>query len=107
MGPLSNSLIWIGHGCSRRQSSVICRIALGLWSRSRDNSRNVARITSRPDTLRHWEHVLEDSRLQKEDAFSGEALTEAERNWLKTSRSAEAAHWNLLSNVSADTLSHG
>lgn len=58
------------------------------------------------NTLRHWEHVLEDSRLQKEDAFSGEALTEAERKWLKTNRSAEAAHWNLLSNVSADTLSH-
>jgi transcriptional regulator with XRE-family HTH domain len=58
------------------------------------------------DTLRHWERVLEDSRLQKEDAFSGEALTEAERKWLKTNRSAEAAHWNLLSNVSADTLSH-
>src|SRR5687767_7270303 len=57
-------------------------------------------------TLRHWEHVLEDSRLQKEDAFSGEALTEAERKWLKTNRSAEAAHWNLLSNVSTDTLSH-
>lgn len=58
------------------------------------------------DTLRHWEHVLEDSRLQKEDAFSGAALTEAERRWLKTNRSTEAAHWNLLSNVSADTLSH-
>jgi transcriptional regulator with XRE-family HTH domain len=58
------------------------------------------------NTLRHWEHLLEHSRLQKEDAFSGEGLTDAERKWLRTNRSTEAAHWNLLSNVSADTLNH-
>lgn len=58
------------------------------------------------NTLRRWEHVLEDSRLQKEDAFSGETLTQAERKWLRSNRSTEAAHWNLLSNMSVDTLTH-
>jgi transcriptional regulator with XRE-family HTH domain len=56
------------------------------------------------DSLRKWEHVLEGSRLQKEDAFAGDALTDAERRWLRTNRSPEAAQWNLLSNLSADTL---
>ena len=54
--------------------------------------------------LRKWERVLEHSRLLKDDAFAGEALTNAERRWLQTNRSTEAAHWNVLSNVSAKTL---
>lgn len=55
-------------------------------------------------SLGTWERVLEDVRLQKEDAFAGEGLTDAERTWLRTNRSTEAAHWNLLSNVSAQTV---
>ncbi len=56
------------------------------------------------NSLKRWEHVLEESRLQKEDSFAGEALTEAERPWLKSNRSAEAAQWNLMSNVTAEAL---
>ena len=56
-------------------------------------------------TLRTWAHMLQNSRLAKEDAFAGDALTEAERRWLDTNRSAEGARWNLLTSVSADTLS--
>jgi len=55
-------------------------------------------------SLRNRERVLERSRLQKEDTFAGERLTDAERRWLKTNRSPEAAHWNLLSNVSAGAV---
>jgi hypothetical protein len=54
--------------------------------------------------LGKWEHVLEPSRLQKEEEFAGAALTDAERRWLRANRSAEAAHWNVLSTVSADSL---
>ena len=56
------------------------------------------------NSLKQWERVLENSLLQKEDSFAGEALTEAERRWLKANRSTEAAQWNLLSNVSAEAL---
>jgi transcriptional regulator with XRE-family HTH domain len=56
------------------------------------------------DVLKKWEVVLEGSRLQKEDSFAGDALTEAERRWLKANRSTEAARWNLLSNVSVEVL---
>lgn len=52
--------------------------------------------------LSTWEKVLENSRLQREDAFND--VTDAERRWLKTNRSPEAAHWNLLSNLSASVL---
>jgi transcriptional regulator with XRE-family HTH domain len=56
------------------------------------------------NSLRKWESVLEHSRLQKEDSFAGDALTEAERRWLEANRSPEAAQWNLLSNMSAEAL---
>lgn len=57
--------------------------------------------------LRRREHALEPSRLLKADAFAGDALTSAERRWLQTNRSDEAAHWNVLSSVSAATLARG
>jgi hypothetical protein len=69
--------------------------------------RRLAERSSNPataSTLQKWEHVLEESRLQKEDGFAADALTNAERNWLRTNRSAEAAKWNLLSNVTAESL---
>jgi hypothetical protein len=54
--------------------------------------------------LAKWEQVLERSRLQKDDSFSPETLTEAERRWLQTNRSAEGRRWNLLTNMSAEQL---
>ena len=62
---------------------------------------------STANVLRKWERALEHSRLLKDDAFAGDALTHAERRWLLTNRSAEAAHWNVLSNVSVETLALG
>lgn len=56
------------------------------------------------DVLKTWEGVLEGSRLQKEDSFAGDALTEAEGRWLRANRSTEAAHWNMLSNVGVGAL---
>lgn len=53
--------------------------------------------------LAHWESVLENSRLQKEDAFA-EGLTSAERTWLRSHRSQTAARWNVLTSLSAETV---
>ena len=61
-------------------------------------------VASVADVLRQWERVLENSRLAKEDAFAQDALTEAERTWLRSNRSKEAAYWNLLTNMSAETV---
>jgi transcriptional regulator with XRE-family HTH domain len=58
------------------------------------------------EVLRHWEDVLENSRLQKEDTFARDVLTEAERKWLRSNRSSAAAHWNLLTSMSAETAAN-
>jgi hypothetical protein len=33
-------------------------------------------------------------------------LTEAERKWLRSNRSSAAAHWNLLTSMSAETAAN-
>jgi len=57
---------------------------------------------------RLWEYaaVLERSRLVKEDTLCHDALTEAERKWLRANRPATAAHWNLLTDMQAENLPH-
>ena len=47
---------------------------------------------------------LERSRLVRQDTFCRESMLPAERRWLATARSDDAAHWNLLSDLSADRL---
>ena len=84
------------HDLQNRLGFVVT-VALGLAERRH----NVTAAT----TLRTWAHLLQNSRLAKEDAFAGDALTGAERRWLNTNRSEEGAYWNLLTSVSADTLS--
>jgi transcriptional regulator with XRE-family HTH domain len=47
---------------------------------------------------------LERSRLVREDTFCRESMLASERRRLATARSDDAAHWNLLSDLSADRL---
>ena len=54
--------------------------------------------------LEEVERSLADARLLKEDAFAGDALTDAERRWLRTNRTPEAAYWNVLTNLSVEAL---
>ena len=75
--------------------SVACEVA------GRQGQADVAQ------TLAHWESVLENSRLQKEDAFAPDALTQAERAWLRNNRSDVAARWNLLTSISAAVVASG
>ena len=49
------------------------------------------------------ERLLEGSRLQREDTFR-DSMTEAERRWLRAHRPAQAAHWNVLSTMTASEL---
>lgn len=57
--------------------------------------------------LREYTGVLERSRLVKEDTLCHDSLTEAERKWLRGHRTAEAAHWNLLTDMRVEDLAHG
>jgi transcriptional regulator with XRE-family HTH domain len=58
------------------------------------------------ERLRDRERLLEKSRLMQPDAFSRRTMTGAEERWLLVHRSPEAAHWNVLSTLSAATLRH-
>ncbi len=47
---------------------------------------------------------LEPSRLAREDTLCHDAMTEAERRWLREHRSPQAAHWNLLTDLRREHL---
>ena len=49
---------------------------------------------------------LEHARLAREDTLCRESMPPAERDWLATTRSPLARHWNLLTGLTADQLSH-
>jgi hypothetical protein len=57
--------------------------------------------------LKEYAAVLDRSRLAKEDTLCHDSLTEAERKYLRANRPAEAAHWNLLTDMKAENLPHG
>jgi transcriptional regulator with XRE-family HTH domain len=56
--------------------------------------------------LREHESALEQSRLVQEETLCHDSLTQAERRWLRSNRSAQAKHWNLLTDLSPEHLSH-
>lgn len=52
------------------------------------------------------ENALERSRLVREDTLCNSRMTDAEKRWLLQNRTEEAAHWNILSNLSAEHLNY-
>ncbi len=72
-------------------------------------ARRLAEKLGQDDTaalLRNQESALERSRLVKEDTLCHDSLTQTERRWLKSNRTDEAKHWNLLTDLSPEHLSH-
>jgi transcriptional regulator with XRE-family HTH domain len=63
--------------------------------------------TVRARKLEEYAAVLDRSRLVKEDTLCHDGMTQAERNWLRTNRPDEAKHWNLLTDMKAENLTHG
>ena len=61
--------------------------------------------TQRASDLARWERVVEQSRLAREDTFA-HSLTEPEKRWLREHRSDSARHWNLLTDLSVESLSN-
>jgi hypothetical protein len=58
-------------------------------------SRNNPRLSE----LSQLEQTLDESRLVKEDFLPRPPRTEAEKEWLRNNRTADAAHWNLLTRM--------
>ena len=56
------------------------------------------------DQLREREASLERSRPVREDVFGRSSITETDIRWLRANRSEPAAHWSVLSNLTAEHL---
>jgi transcriptional regulator with XRE-family HTH domain len=72
-------------------------------------ARHVAETRSDNDKsqeLVRLDDMLQDSRLAKEDFFYRPPRSENERNWLRENRTADAADWNLLTNMRPEQLSY-
>lgn len=54
--------------------------------------------------LREVEGILDRARLVREDTLCQDSLSDAERRWLRRTRPREADHWNLLTDLKAETL---
>jgi transcriptional regulator with XRE-family HTH domain len=66
------------------------------------NKGNHSRLTE----LSQLEQALDESRLAKEDFLPRPPRTESERDWLRTNRSEDAAHWNLLTRMRPEHLQY-
>ena len=72
-------------------------------------ARRIAEKLDKQETaalLREQEAVLERSRLVREETLCHESLTQSERRWLRSNRPVEARHWNLLTDLSPEHVSH-
>jgi transcriptional regulator with XRE-family HTH domain len=56
------------------------------------------------NVLSGWENQLEDARLASEGTLCRESMPEAERRWLRANRPPAAAHWSLLTGITAEQL---
>jgi transcriptional regulator with XRE-family HTH domain len=54
--------------------------------------------------LSGWENQLEEARLASEGTLCRESMPEPERQWLRQNRPPVAAHWSLLTGVTAEQL---
>ena len=56
------------------------------------------------NVLSGWENQLEEARLASEGTLCRESMPEPERRWLRTNRPPAAAHWSLLTGITAEQL---
>ena len=56
------------------------------------------------DELRRFEELLEPSRLAREDTYGRKETSKRMREWLRSNRSREAGHWNLLTDLKVEHL---
>jgi len=54
--------------------------------------------------LSRWEEELEEARLAREGTLCRDFMPDAERDWTRKNRPKAAAHWNLLTDLSAGQL---
>jgi transcriptional regulator with XRE-family HTH domain len=55
-------------------------------------------------TAAKWKEDLDAARLAREGTLCRDSMPEPERNWLRSHRPPAAAHWNLLTSLTAEQL---
>jgi hypothetical protein len=92
--------------------------AMAVWAKTQDLqnrlgftvslARQVAErnpfYRSRFDELLRFERLLERSRLVREDTYGRRETSRGMRRWLRSNRSREARHWNLLTDLKVEHL---
>ena len=71
---------------------------------ARQTARGLSAKQDVTDVLTRWEHDLEDARLAREGTLCRDSMPEPERVWLKSNRPQAAAHWSLLTGLTANQL---
>ncbi|HUI74525.1 MAG TPA: helix-turn-helix transcriptional regulator [Candidatus Acidoferrum sp.] len=71
-------------------------------------ARRIAESQNNPrlSELRRLEEALDESRLVKEDFLPRPPHTENEKEWLRSNRTDDAAHWNLLTRMRPEHLQY-
>jgi hypothetical protein len=85
-----------------RQNRLGFAVSLAAEVAESDSTSDSDRVRKLRECLRS----LEASRLAGEDTFCHDAITNAERTWLRRHRSPVAAHWNLLTDLTTDQLAY-
>jgi transcriptional regulator with XRE-family HTH domain len=63
-------------------------------------------VSDRTNALSEIAATLDRSRLAREDFLPRRLRSDTERDWLRQNRSAEARHWNVLSDLKAEHLQY-
>ena len=91
---------WLTREAKMRDAQNRLGFVVGLGQRVAERIDAAAAL----GRLREVEEVLERARLAREDTLCQQSLSEAERRWLRKERPADALHWNLLTDLSAEVL---
>jgi transcriptional regulator with XRE-family HTH domain len=83
-----------------RQNRLGFALALASEVAEAKNERERAR------RLRERLQAIEKARLAREDTFCHDAMTQAERLWLREHRPPTAAYWNLLTDMKGEDLAY-
>lgn len=93
---------WLGRNAKlhERQNRLGFAVSLAREVAERQNdSERVRKLGQRLE-------ILESARLAREDTFCHDAMTQAERDWLREHRSASAVHWNLLTDMRGEVIAY-
>lgn len=93
---------WLVENARRFNLQNKLGFVVALAQKTAENHKDATRTVE----LVILKNALEESRLAREDSFYRPPKTETEKEWLKESRTEDARHWNLLTNMRVEQLQY-